>query len=49
MRKIPPYIASGFDFFQYMENWISLKFLLIRLWIIFGDSLHRWIRLREQV
>ena len=28
-----------------METWISLLFLLIRLWISFGDSLHRWKRL----
>jgi hypothetical protein len=45
--RYPPYIASVFEVFLDMENGHFLRFLLIRLWISFGDSLHRWKRLEE--
>jgi hypothetical protein len=31
-----------------MENLDFLPFLLIRLWMSFGDSLHRWLRRGKQ-
>jgi hypothetical protein len=45
MYCVPPYIASDLDVFQDMEKRISLLVLLIRLWMSFGYSLHRWKRL----